>query len=126
LAGLCYQGLAAYTKEQECYQEVLASRHATDHDKVLARRRLASSLGKAYYESRNYPEAIAAFEEVLASCTADHADRFHALVCLGYGYLAIKTYTKARYCFEQVLVSPHAPAVEKAEARKVLARLPSP
>ena len=121
--GCCYQGLAAYTEEQECYQEVLASRHATDHDKVLARRRLASSLGKAYHESRSYPEAIAAFEEVLASCGDDHPDRFHALVCLGYSYLAIKTYAKAGEFFEEVVASVHAPEAEKDAARKALAGL---
>jgi len=119
----CYQALGNHTKVQECYQKVLVSRHATDHDKVLARRRLTSNLGKAYYESRNYPEAVAAFEEVLASCNDDHADRFHALICLGYSYLSIKTYGKARDCFEQVLASPHAPEEEKAAARKAITLL---
>jgi tetratricopeptide (TPR) repeat protein len=121
--GCCYQGLAAYTREQGCYQEVLASRHATEHDKVLARRRLASTLGKAYHESRSYPEAIAAFEEVLASCGDDHPDRFHALVCLGYAYLGTKSYTKAREFFEEVVASAHAPEAEKHAARKALAGL---
>ncbi len=119
----CYQGLGNYTKAQECYQQVLGSRHATDHDKVLARRRLTSNVGKAYYESRNYPEAVAAFEEVLASCSDDHADRFHALVSLGYSYVAVKTYSKAQDCFEKVLASPHAPEGEKIAAQKALARL---
>jgi tetratricopeptide (TPR) repeat protein len=119
----CYQGLGNYTKEQECYQQVLGSRYATDHDRVLARRRLASSLGKAYYERKNYPEAVAAFEEVLASCSDDHADRFYALVCLGYSYVALKTYSKAQDCFEKVLASPHAPEEEKSAARKAMAGL---
>lgn len=119
----CYQGLENYAKEQDFYKRVLGARHATDHDKVLARRRLASSLGKAHYEAKNYSEAVAAFEEVLASCDDEHADRFHALNCLGYSYLAIKTYGRARDCFEQVLASPQAPEEEKAAARKAIALL---
>jgi tetratricopeptide (TPR) repeat protein len=121
--GCCYQGLRAYSKEQECYQKVLASRHATDHDKALARRRVASSLGKAYYEASDYAEAIAAFEEVLTSCRENHADRFHALVCLGYAYLGTKSYTKAREFFEEVVASADAPEAEKDAARKALAGL---
>jgi tetratricopeptide (TPR) repeat protein len=121
----CYKGLAAYTKEPECYRKVLASRHATDHDKSLARRRFASSRGQAHYHSKNYAEAIVAFEEVLESCRKDDDDRFHALVCLGYGYLQIKTYTKARECFEEVLASPRASDTLKASARKALTLVPT-
>jgi tetratricopeptide (TPR) repeat protein len=119
----CYQGLENYEKAQECYQQVLGSRYATDHDKVLARRRLASNLGKSYYDAKNYSEAVAAFEEVLASCDDAHVDRFHALNWLGYSYLATKTYGRARDCFEQVLASPHAPAEEKATAQKAIGGL---
>jgi tetratricopeptide (TPR) repeat protein len=119
----CYEGLENYEKAQECYQQVLGSRHATEHDKVLARRRLASNIGKAYFESRNYPEAVAAFEEVLALCSDDHTDRFHALVSLGYSYVGLKTYSKAQDCFEKVLASPQAPEGEKVAAQKALARL---
>jgi tetratricopeptide (TPR) repeat protein len=119
----CYQGMGNYAKAQDCCKKVLVSRHATDHDKTLARRRLTSSLGKESYESQNYSEAIAAFEEVLASCSEDDADRFHALVCLGYGCLRIKSYGRARECFEQVIKSPHAPEGEKAAARQAMTLL---
>ena len=104
----CYQGLENYTKAQECYQEVLVSRHATDHDKVLARRRLTSSMGKAYYESGSYPEATAAFEEVLISCPENDPDRFHELVWLGYSCHAMGMLARAKDCLERVLASPLA------------------
>jgi tetratricopeptide (TPR) repeat protein len=124
--GSCYQGLGAYAKEQECYQRVLASRYATDADKLLARKKLTSSLGKAYYESKSYAEAIAAFEDVLTSCPESEPHRFHALVWLGYSYLATRLYARARDCFEQVLASSCASEAEKASARQGLVRLLSP
>jgi tetratricopeptide (TPR) repeat protein len=124
--GSCYQGLGAYAKEQECYQRVLASRYAADADKLLARKKLASSLGKAYYESKSYAEAIAAFEDVLTSCPESEPHRFHALVWLGYSYLATRMYARARDCFEQVLPSSCASEAEKASAQQGLVRLLSP
>jgi tetratricopeptide (TPR) repeat protein len=124
--GSCYQGLGAYAKEQECYQRVLASRYAADADKLLARKKLASSLGKAYYESKSYAEAIAAFEDVLTSCPESEPHRFPALVWLGYSYLATRMYARARDCFEQVLASSCASEAEKASAQQGLVRLLSP
>ncbi|HSE85671.1 MAG TPA: tetratricopeptide repeat protein [Candidatus Binatia bacterium] len=121
--GSCYQGLGAYAKEQECYQRVLAARCAADADKVLARKKLTSSVGKAYYESKSYAEAIAAFEDVLTSCPETDTHRFHALVWLGYSYFATRLYARARDCFEAVLASSHASEAEKASAREGLARL---
>jgi len=119
----CLSGLGNYAKAQECYQHVLGSRHATDHDKVLARRRLTSSLGKSYYEARNYPEAVAAFEEVPSSCPENDTDRFHALVWLGYGCGAMGMFARAANCFEQVLASPHALDADKTSAQNGLVRL---
>ena len=122
----CYQMLGAYVKEQECYQKVLASRHATDADKTLARKKLISSLGKVYYDQKQYAEAIAAFEEVLNSCAHDDTYRFHALVWLGYSCHAMGAYARARDCFEEVLASSYASEAEKTSARQALARLLSP
>jgi tetratricopeptide (TPR) repeat protein len=119
----CYQGVGAYAKEQECYRRVLAARYAADADKVLARKKLTSSLGKAYYESKSYAEAIEAFEDVLTSCPESEPHRFHALVWLGYSYLATRMYARARDCFEEVLASSYASEAEKASARQSLARL---
>jgi len=121
--GSCYLGLGDYSKEQECYQRVLASRHAADADKLLARQKLTSSIGKAYYESKSYPEAIAAFEDVLSSCPETDPHRFHALVWLGYSYLASRMYARGRDCLEKVLASTHASEVDKVSAREGLARL---
>lgn len=121
----CYQGLEHYGKAQECYQKVLVSRHATDHDKILARRKLTSSVGKSYYEARNYPEAVAAFEEVLSSCPENDPDRFHALVWLGYGCGAMGMFARAANCFEQVLASPLALDADKTSAQNGLERLRS-
>ena len=119
----CYQGLGDYAKEQECYQRVLASRYAADADKLLARQKLTSSLGKAYYESKSYPEAIAAFEDVLSSCPESDPHRFHELVWLGYSCHAMGMRARARDCFERVLASPHALEADKTSARDGLARL---
>jgi tetratricopeptide (TPR) repeat protein len=121
--GSCYLGLGDYSKEQECYQRVLASRYAADADKLLARQKLTSSIGKAYYESKSYPEAIAAFEDVLSSCPETDLHRFHALVWLGYSYLASRMYTRGRDCLEKVLASTHASEADKVSAREGLARL---
>jgi len=123
--GSCYQGLGDYAKEQECYQRVLASRYAADADKLLARQKLTSSLGKAYYESKSYPEAIAAFEDVLSSCPESAPHRFHELVWLGYSCHAMGMLARARDCFERVLASPHALEADKTSARNGLARLQS-
>jgi len=121
--GSSYQGLGNYAKEQECYQRVLASRYAADADKVLARKKLTSSLGKVYYESKSYAEAIAAFEDVLTFCPETEPHRFHALIWLGYSYLATKMYGRARDCFEEVVASSCASEAEKASARQGLALL---
>lgn len=121
----CYQGLGNYAKAQECYQKVLASRHSTDHDIAFARKRLTSTMGKACYESRNYPEAIAGFEELLTSCPENDPDRFHAMVWLGYCCHATGMLARAGDCFKRVLASPHASEADKTSARHGLARLQS-
>jgi tetratricopeptide (TPR) repeat protein len=115
--GGCYQGLGDYTNEQDCYRKVLGSRHAADTDKVLARKKLTSSLGKAYYATKSYAEAIAAFEDVVASCSEDEPYRFHILVWLGYSYLASEQYESGKHCLQKVLASPDASEVDKASAR---------
>lgn len=118
--GSCYQMLGAYAKAQDCYRKVLAYPHATDADKASARKKLASSLGKAYYHQKQYAEAIAAFEEVLNSYAKDDPYRSHALLWLGYSCHAMKAYARARNCFEEVLALPLASEDEKASARKGL------
>lgn len=123
--GSCYQGLGSYEQEQQCYRKVLASRHAADADKALARKKLTASLGKGYYEQKQYAESIAAFEETLTVCAKDDPYRCHVLLWLGYSCHAMETYARARQCFEEVLASPLASDDEKASARKGIELLPT-
>jgi tetratricopeptide (TPR) repeat protein len=91
----------------------------------LARKRLTSSFGRSYYKSGRYAEAIATFEEVLASCSKDDSHRCHALLWLGFSLAGNRIYSRARDCFEEVLASSLASENEKASARKGLAGLPT-
>jgi tetratricopeptide (TPR) repeat protein len=116
--------LGNYAKEQECHQKVLASRHATDADKALARK-LTASLGKVYYEQKQYAECIAAFEETLTVCAKDDPYRSHVLLWLGYSCHATGEHARARNYFQAVLASPYASEAEKSSARKGLGLLPS-
>jgi tetratricopeptide (TPR) repeat protein len=121
--GSSYQGLGDYAKEQECYQKILASRHSSEADKTSARKKLISSFGKAYYETRSFAEAVAAFEDVIASCSQNEPHRFHVLVWLGYSYVAVGMDDSARDCFQKVLASPVASEAERISARNALVRL---
>jgi tetratricopeptide (TPR) repeat protein len=122
--GHCYLITGDPLKSRECYEEVLASSHASEEDKDSARKNLGWSLGKLYYELGDYRNATAAFQEVLTYYARDDSYYSRTLLWLGYSYQGKGDIDKAQECYEEVLILPHASADEKASARKGLSRLP--
>lgn len=84
------------------------------------------NLGELYYESGEYGEAAAAFEQVLHHHQADDSHHRNALLWLGHCFVATRVHAKARDCYEEVLASPRASEIEKRSAQEGLAALPPP
>lgn len=122
--GYCYQGIGSHVRALDCFKEVLASPHGSEADKTSARKALAWSLARLCFESGDYKEAAAAFEEVLVYRPKGDPDRPNALVWLGHCYLATRDYEKARGCYEEALASPYVSEADKASAQEALARVP--
>jgi tetratricopeptide (TPR) repeat protein len=121
----CFESLGEYDKAQDCFAKVLASPRASEVDKESARRGIIESRGKLHYESRQYQQAAAAFEEAVRSYRTDDPHRFNLLLWLGNCYEGLRIYSRARHYFEQLLTSPHSTEADKVSAREALYRLPS-
>jgi tetratricopeptide (TPR) repeat protein len=81
------------------------------------------NLGELSYESKNYEDAVAAFQKVLSLHPVDNPERRNALLWLGQTYHCIRTYDDARRCYEQILDSSLATEAERASAQEGLGKV---
>jgi tetratricopeptide (TPR) repeat protein len=121
--GNCLEGLGKFEQARDYFTRVLASPRAATADKDSARRCIIESRGKLSYESRQYEEAAAAFEEAALCYHLDEPHRFNILLWLGNSYEGSGNHLKAQRCFETVLTSPHASEADKVSAQEGLSRL---
>jgi tetratricopeptide (TPR) repeat protein len=120
----CFESLGDYEKAQDCFIKVLAAPRASEFDKESARRGIIECRGKLCYESRQYQEAAAAFEEAVLCSRTNDPHHFNLLLWLGNCYEGMGIYSRARHSFEQVLISPYSTEADKVAARKALYGLP--
>lgn len=118
--GYCYQRIGSSAKARDCFEETLASPHASSDEKGWAR----SGLARLDFEAGNYQKAAAAFQRVLVHRANNDSEHFCTLLWLGRCYEQIGTSAEARECFEQVVASAYASADDKAYAHRSLVRLP--
>jgi tetratricopeptide (TPR) repeat protein len=116
--GSCYEGLGAYAKAQTLYEQVLDSPHTSDANKVIARRGLARSLARHFYEAREYKEAVTRYEEVLGHYPETDPNRWNTMIWLGSCYQGLGAYAKEQECYQRVLASRYAADADKLLARK--------
>jgi len=77
------------------------------------------SLAKVHYQSREYSEAAAAFEELVSQYSSEDSKYWNALLWLGSCCQGLEEHSKAKDCFEKVQASSCASEVDKAAAQNV-------
>lgn len=118
--GHSYGAVGDYIHARDCYEKLLASPHASDTDRISARKGLVRSIADIFYQSGKHRDAAGAFERALNYYTKDDPCRPKMLLSLGHCYLITGDSQKARECYDEVLASAQALEEDKDSARKNL------
>lgn len=117
--GHCYAAMESNDDARACFNDVLASPHATEIDKSSAR----EVLGELFYKSGKYEKAAKMFQAALLHEPEDDPNHWTIVLWLGNCYEGIGAHDEARNCYEGILSSIHALESDKESAREGVLRL---